>query len=81
VAQARAAGQLIPAGEGQVDVRPSTTSVLTRAEVKAETLQARQEGTLVPAGEGEYGVLYAGHGSTAGYPVASARRNTTSRVN
>ena len=54
VLTARAAGQLIPAGEGEarlsaISAAPST---LTRADVRADVLVARADGELCPAGEG-----------------------------
>jgi hypothetical protein len=54
VLAARAAGQLIPAG--QAEDFPAATraapSTLTRAEVRADVLAARADGQLLPAGEG-----------------------------
>jgi hypothetical protein len=54
VLAARAAGTLLPAGEGpQGPGYPqagATTSSLTRAQMKAEVLQARATGTLLHAG-------------------------------
>lgn len=58
VLAARAAGTLIPAGEG---VLPGyldsgvATSTLTRAEVNADVLQARADGDLIPSGQSSYG--------------------------
>ncbi|MEO5883395.1 MAG: hypothetical protein ABIQ06_13340 [Caldimonas sp.] len=53
VLQARAHGELVPAGEA---IQPFATatgaSTLSRRQVRDETLQARAHGTLVPAGEG-----------------------------
>jgi hypothetical protein len=52
VQQARARGELRPAGEEDVVVAaPPQRSTLTRAAVKAEVLQARANGELIPAGE------------------------------
>lgn len=54
VLSARAAGTLIPAGEGLVQTRSLPTnaaSVVTRDSVKAEVLEARAAGELSPAGE------------------------------
>lgn len=54
VLAAEAAGQLIPAGEGQIRVAPTRTrSTLTRQEVSREVIAAERAGQLVPAGEGE----------------------------
>ena len=52
VLQARAEGDLVPAGQGMSFDAPSTMSVLARAEVKESVRLARQHGELVPAGEG-----------------------------
>jgi hypothetical protein len=53
VLDARAAGQLIPAGEGEYPLEiKEPKSDLTRAAVRTEVLQARAEGELIPAGEG-----------------------------
>ena len=53
VIDARAAGQLIPAGEGgQAFEQTQSKSTLTRSEVKRETMEARADGELRPAGEG-----------------------------
>jgi len=71
VLAARAAGALIPAGEGDVSGHAyvgGSTSSLTRAQEKAEVLQARAEGTLAHAGSPapEEDVLYArAHPSTS----------------
>jgi hypothetical protein len=51
VLQARAAGQLVPAGQGPSFVVPAR-STARRADVQAEVLQARASGELTPAGEG-----------------------------
>ncbi|TMG98419.1 MAG: DUF4148 domain-containing protein [Betaproteobacteria bacterium] len=51
VQQARARGELQPAGEEDVVVAAPQRSTLTRAAVKAEVLQARANGELIPAGE------------------------------
>jgi hypothetical protein len=55
VVQARAEGQLMPAGEGAVPetYRPTAGASLTRAQVKADVLAARASGDLMPAGQGE----------------------------
>ena len=55
VVSARAAHQLIPAGDAaDFYVRKdASTSTLTRAEVKQEVRQARLDGLLQPAGEAE----------------------------
>jgi hypothetical protein len=57
VLAARAAGTLIPAGEGVLPSYqdPGLGSDTTRAAVKAEVLQARASGDLVPAGDGALG--------------------------
>jgi hypothetical protein len=57
VAAARAAGQLRLAGEADEErlsrsATDSSSYVLSRADVKAETLRARDDGTLLAAGEG-----------------------------
>jgi hypothetical protein len=53
VIQARAKGQLVPAGEAIQPFATSTAaSTLTYRQVRDETLQARAHGELVPAGEG-----------------------------
>ena len=53
VLQARAHGQLVPAGEAsQAFPTAAGTSTLTSRQVRDETLQARAHGELVPAGEG-----------------------------
>lgn len=53
VLQARASGQLVPAGEAVQPFATSTgASTLTHRQVRDETLQARARGELVPAGEG-----------------------------
>jgi len=53
VLQARAKGQLVPAGEATQPFATSTgTSTLTYRQVRDETLMARAHGELVPAGEG-----------------------------
>src|SRR5881409_3378669 len=49
VQQARARGELQPAGEEDVVVAAPQRSTLTRAAVKAEVLQARANGELIPA--------------------------------
>jgi hypothetical protein len=57
VLAARAAGTLIPAGEGVLPRHqgPGLGSDTTRAAVNAEVLQARANGDLVPAGDGALG--------------------------
>ena len=52
VLQARAAGELAPAGEGVSDKPDAIVSTVPRATVKNEVLAARASGQLVPAGEG-----------------------------
>ena len=53
VLQARADGELVPAGEGmRFDARAASVSLLARAEVKESVRVARQRGELTPAGEG-----------------------------
>jgi len=53
VLQARAHGQLTPAGEATQTFMMSTrASTLSHRQVRDETLQARAQGLLVPAGEG-----------------------------
>lgn len=79
---ARQNDQLIPAGQGPIDSRPSAASELTRAEAKAETVRARYEGALVPAGEGPIDSTLVAHRGSAGYPVAfSARHGRAVRAN
>lgn len=54
VLQARADGQLIPAGQAEdypIAVK-EPKSTLTRAAVKAEVVEARADGELLPAGQG-----------------------------
>ena len=53
VLQARASGQLLPAGEGYNGIPVPTTSNLARSEVKREVLSARASGQLLPAGESD----------------------------
>jgi len=55
VLAARAAGDLLPAGEAADYSRaePSTPSALTRGQVRREVLEARAAGQLIPAGDGE----------------------------
>ena len=53
VISARAAGQLVPAGEGG-DTRVSrsdSTSTFSRSDVKRDVIVARSAGQLIPAGE------------------------------
>lgn len=53
VLAARAAGELIPAGEGEQSFEPTQNrSTLTRSEVKRDVIEARADGELRPAGEG-----------------------------
>ena len=53
VLQARASGELKPAGEASEPFTAATgDSTLSRRQVRADTLQARAHGELVPAGEG-----------------------------
>lgn len=54
VLAARAAGQLVPAGEGSLALYDNATSQPSRsiADVRAEVAQARRTGQLVPAGQG-----------------------------
>ena len=55
---ARSAGQLQPAGEGDIGAvaQFSAPSTRGRADVKAEVLAARKAGELIPAGEAYDGV-------------------------
>ena len=62
VAQARAQGQLLAAGEQNVVAPAATGTALARATVKAEVLTARANGELIPAGE----ALAAAHPTQAG---------------
>jgi hypothetical protein len=58
VLAARAAGTLIPAGQGVTPGYPragAPVSSLTRAQVKSDVAQARADGELVPAGNGTLG--------------------------
>ena len=67
VLQARANGELKPAGEAAEPFTTATgASTLSRRQVKDETLQARADGDLVPAGEGTIFV------ATSGTPMARA---------
>ena len=53
VVQARARGELVPAGEAvQPFASMATGSARSRADVRNEVLQARAEGELIPAGQG-----------------------------
>jgi hypothetical protein len=54
VLQARARGELIPAGQAvePFAVHGTTADTRSRADLRAEVLQARAEGELVPAGQG-----------------------------
>ena len=61
VLQARANGQLTPAGEAsQPFMTPAGASMLSHRQVRDETLQARAHGQLVPAGEGSPSVAETG---------------------
>ena len=61
VLQARASGQLMPAGEAsQPFAMPTARSTLSYRQVRDETLQARAHGELVPAGEGSPAVAQSG---------------------
>jgi len=61
VLQARANGQLTPAGEAsQPFMTPAGASMLSHRQVRDETLQARAQGQLVPAGEGSPSVAETG---------------------
>ena len=54
VLAAEAAGELIPAGEGEIRVAPARErSTLTRQDVEREVIAAAHVGQLIPAGEGE----------------------------
>lgn len=54
VLAAEAAGQLIPAGEGELRFAPPRiASTLSRAEVRRDVVAAERSGQLLPAGEGE----------------------------
>ena len=72
VAEARAAGTLLPAGGASwgsaMYKTPSTT--MARADVKAEVMQARVDGTLIPAGEG---TAFSGPRPMIGTSLAQAR--------
>jgi len=54
VLQARARGELVPAGEAvqPFAMHTTTASQRTRADVRSEVLQARADGELIPAGHG-----------------------------
>jgi hypothetical protein len=53
VLDARASGQLIPAGQAEVPFAvQGPKSTLTRAAVKADIVEARADGELLPAGQG-----------------------------
>jgi hypothetical protein len=56
VLAARAAGQLMPAGQAENFewAQPSKPSTLTRSEVKREVIEARADGGLTPAGQAGY---------------------------
>lgn len=55
VLAARAAGDLVPAGEAEdyPHAQTSTPSTLTRSQVREEVIEARAAGQLIPAGEGD----------------------------
>ncbi len=72
VLAAEAAGQLIPAGEGEIRVAPpSTRSTLTRQQVEHEVIAAERAGQLLPAGEGE--LRYPEAASVGGSTLARAQ--------
>lgn len=55
VLAAEVAGQLIPAGEGEVRFVPvQAPSTLTRGAVERDVISAQRSGQLIPAGEGEW---------------------------
>jgi hypothetical protein len=61
VLEARARGQLMPAGEAsQPFAVAATPSTLSYREVRNETLMARAQGALVPAGEGSPAIASGG---------------------
>ena len=66
---ARAAGTLMPAGQGEPGYPQAgdTASKVTRAQVDNQVLQARADGTLMPAGGANYAPGYpkAGDPSTS----------------
>ena len=54
VLTARAAGLLVPAGEGEIRLpQQEAQSTLNRADVKRDVLVAQRTGQLIPAGEGQ----------------------------
>ena len=69
VLAARAAGTLMPAGQGEPGYPQAgdTTSNVTRAQVETLVLQARADGTLMPAGGSNYAPGY----PKAGDPTTS----------
>ena len=72
VLAAEAAGQLIPAGEGEIRVAPTRTrSTLTRQDVVREVIAAERAGQLLPAGEGE--VRQPVSATAGGVPLARAQ--------
>ncbi len=75
VLEARAAGRLIPAGEGgdQWFPRTDAKSTLSRSDVKHEVIVARNAGQLTPAGE-------AGDERIARVPFSSDIRLTRAEV-
>ena len=52
VLAARAAGQLVPAGQQGLIVANNQPSTRSLADVRAEVLEARRDGELIPAGQG-----------------------------
>lgn len=61
VLEARANGQLRPAGEATEPFSvPSGTAIASYRQVRAETLMARANGQLVPAGEGSPAIAETG---------------------
>jgi hypothetical protein len=79
VREARAAGELRPAGEAEsyTTARVSRGYERSRAEVKAEVLAARASGELIPAGEG---VDVVAHATTHGDPAAWRYAHLSSKV-
>jgi len=69
---AQAAGQLIPAGEGEVRFEPvPTRSNLSRKDVEREVIAAERAGQLLPAGEGE--LRHPGDAATGGVTLSRAQ--------
>jgi hypothetical protein len=55
VVTARAAGLLVPAGEGEIRLpQQQVEATLSRADVKRDVIVAQRTGQLIPAGEGEW---------------------------